>query len=216
MNTIVIENEIFHLLPDRAIFWPRAATLFIADLHWGKTATFRAAGLALPGGEAEDLARLGRLITATGASRVVILGDLLHARSGRNEQVFNEIAAWREQQATEMLLVRGNHDQRAGDPPADWRITVVDAPFVMEPFVLHHYPQEDARGYVLAGHLHPHALLRGGGRQHLKLPCFWFGSRVGVLPAFGGFTGTAAIAPAAGDRVFIIADDSVIERTVSE
>jgi metallophosphoesterase superfamily enzyme len=63
--------------------------------------------------------------------------------------------------------------------------------------------------YVLAGHLHP-AYRLAGRRDAVRLPCFWFGAKVGVLPAFGDFTGARAISPAAGDRVFVVAGDRVI------
>ena len=48
------------------------------------------------------------------------------------------------------------------------------------------------------------------GRQRLKLPAFWFGPRVGVLPAFGEFTGGAVVSPRPGDRVFVVAGDQVV------
>ncbi|MCS6939106.1 MAG: DEAD/DEAH box helicase, partial [Roseiflexus sp.] len=65
-------------------------------------------------------------------------------------------------------------------------------------------------GYTLAGHLHPAVRLNGVGRQRVTLPCFWFGAQVGVLPAFGGFTGAALITPEPGDQVFVIADGEVV------
>jgi metallophosphoesterase superfamily enzyme len=43
----------------------------------------------------------------------------------------------------------------------------------------------------------------------LRLPCFWLGDDVGVLPAFGAFTGMHPIRTDAGDRVFAIADGAV-------
>jgi hypothetical protein len=52
--------------------------------------------------------------------------------------------------------------------------------------------------------------LTGAGRQRLRLPCFFLGERVGVLPAFGGFTGTAVLKPTARDRVYVVADDEVL------
>jgi metallophosphoesterase superfamily enzyme len=87
----------------------------------------------------------------------------------------------------------------------------VDEPFLDGPFALQHHPEEPSRGYALAGHIHPAVQLSGGGRQRLRLPCFWFGRRVGVLPAFGGFTGSALVTPKAGDRVFVVAENEVIQ-----
>ncbi|HET7427286.1 MAG TPA: DEAD/DEAH box helicase, partial [Gemmatimonadales bacterium] len=53
-----LAGEDLVLLPERALFWPRTATLVVADLHWGKAATFRAAGIPIPTGTTgEDLAR---------------------------------------------------------------------------------------------------------------------------------------------------------------
>jgi len=54
-----------------------------------------------------------------------------------------------------------------------------------------------------------------------RLSLMWFqpkttpGPRVGVLPAFGAFTGAATVSPAPGDRVFALADEQVIDVTQS-
>jgi metallophosphoesterase superfamily enzyme len=63
--------------------------------------------------------------------------------------------------------------------------------------------------YVLAGHVHPAAVLGGRAQQRLRLPCFHFGPQVGVLPAFGAFTGMHVLPRGPGDRVFVVADDTV-------
>ncbi|HEX5691656.1 MAG TPA: ligase-associated DNA damage response endonuclease PdeM, partial [Roseiflexaceae bacterium] len=158
--------------------------------------------------------RLDRALERCDPDQLMLLGDALHARSGRGGAAFEQIAAWRSSHAElAITLIRGNHDRGAGDPPAEWVFECVDAPFFLPPFALCHAPAESPAGYVLAGHLHPVAQLRGAGRQRLRLPCFWFGGRVGVLPAFGSFTGGAPIAPTPGDRVFVLADDAVVEAT---
>lgn len=211
---IQLKRERLILLPERAMFWPRAGTLFVADAHWGKAAAFRAAALAIPESGGDDLLRLDRALARTGARRLVLLGDLLHAKTSRTPGTLDTFSTWRSAYPNlEILLVRGNHDERAGDPPAEWRIVCADAPYLDTPFVLQHEPIPSPRGYTLAGHLHPGAVLTGSGRQALKLPCFWFGAKVGVLPAFGTFTGTAAIRPRPGDRVFVVAEDEVIDVT---
>ncbi len=210
MNDVTLEiaGEELRLLAERALYWPRRATLFVADLHLGKAATMRAAGQPLPGGNQADLQRLAQALQRSAAARLVVLGDLWHARAGRTAATEAALRDWRAQhRQLDILLVRGNHDRRAGDPPADLAMRCVDGPYPLEPFVLRHEPEPAESGYVLAGHLHPAALLRGPGRQRLELACFWFAARVAVLPAFGSFTGTARIAAAAGDRVFVLADE---------
>lgn len=201
------------LLPERALYWPGAATLVVADLHWGKAATFRAAGIPVPGGATgADLARLDLALERTCARRLVVLGDLFHARAGRiATRTLTELRRWRGLRETlEIQLVRGNHDRHAGDPPADLRINCVDAPAFMPPFVLRHEPGDVAGGYVLAGHVHPGIVLAGPGLQRARLPCFWLGPRGAVLPAFGSFTGFGPVDPAPGDRIFVLADDEVL------
>jgi len=67
-----------------------------ADLHLGKAATFRRAGIPVPEGtSARDLARLATLVRDTGADRLLILGDLFHARVGCTERVLSEFTATR-------------------------------------------------------------------------------------------------------------------------
>lgn len=210
--TTRLAGEEVVLLPERALYWPQRSTLLIADMHWGKAATLRAAAIAIPGGStSDDLARLSRAIERSDAQRLIVLGDLIHARAGRAPATLAAFSTWRRRHATlEIVLVRGNHDRRAGDPPAELEITCVDPPHCDPPFVLLHEPDAPASGYGLAGHLHPAVRLRGAGRQRLTLACFWFSERMGVLPAFGSLTGAATVAPGAGDRVFVLADDAIV------
>ena len=206
-----VRGEQLVLLPERAVWWERTRTLLIADPHFGKAATFRSAGVPVPGGTtAGTLARIDAAIARTDPARLVFLGDFLHAREGKSAATVGALGAWREGQAAlDVVLVRGNHDMRAGDPPSELRIRCVDAPMIDPPFAFVHHPAAVAGAYALAGHLHPSATMVGRGRQRERLPCFWFGAEWAVLPAFGEFTGLAGVEPVAGDRVFVIAGDVV-------
>ncbi len=210
--THTVAGEPLVLLPDRAIWIPARRLVIVADLHWGKAAAFRAAFVPIPTGTtANDLTRLSRVLHDTAATHLVVLGDLLHARSGRHADTLATIAAWRESHAdVEITLVRGNHDTHAGDPPAELRITCVDAPYAIGPFIGVHEPVDHADGYVLSGHLHPCVSVFGRGRQHSRLAAFVFGPRVGVLPAFSSFTGTGMYERSEQDTLFVIADRDVI------
>ncbi|MCX6046266.1 MAG: ligase-associated DNA damage response endonuclease PdeM [Chloroflexi bacterium] len=210
--TLNIHNETLHLLPERAIYWPRTGTLLIADPHLGKSATLRAHAIPLPEGDmAADLQRLTHAIERVGAQQLIVLGDLLHAARGRDASVLSTFQAWRAQHPTlRLFLVRGNHDRSAGDPPDDWGIQIVNGPTPGPNFVLSHEPIAPAIGYALAGHIHPAVSLTGKGRQQLKLPCFWFGEKCGVLPAFGSFTGGALIRPQRGEQIFVVTGKQVM------
>jgi DNA ligase-associated metallophosphoesterase len=208
---IEVAGQRLQLLAQRAACLPELGTLLIADAHLGKAHSFRRLGVPVPAGTtAEMLATLSSLLRSSLARRVVFLGDLLHSARSRSPASWAAVAEWRQGHAdVEMTLVRGNHDRHAGDPPADWHIDAVDEPLRFGPLALAHHPDPVAGAYVLAGHVHPAAVLGGKAHDRLRLPCFHLGPAVGVLPAFGGFTGMHVLARSPEDRVFVIAGDSV-------
>jgi uncharacterized protein len=203
------------LLADRALLLRDTQTLIVADVHWGKAAAFRAGGIPIPRGTTRSgLDRLDLVLDRTGAQQLIVLGDLLHARAGMQEATMQVLQTWRDARPSlDITLVRGNHDYHAGDPPPSLRITCVDAPLQVGPFALHHHPTTDDSGYVLAGHVHPVVQLRGRAKQKLTLPCFAFGERSGLLPAFGEFTGGGVIDARDYLHTYLIADDTVVPLT---
>ncbi|MCW5592941.1 MAG: ligase-associated DNA damage response endonuclease PdeM [Burkholderiales bacterium] len=212
MTECLVAGERLVLLSERAAWWPARETLFVADFHLGKAASFRRAGIALPAGTTtENVERLERALDARAVGHLVFLGDFLHSAEGRAPATLERFARWRAARAgLAITLVRGNHDDRAGDPPAEWDIRCVNPGEALGPFALVHEPAPVRGGYALAGHVHPAVRLSERGGQALRLPCFWFGARVGVLPSFGAFTGSALVRPRSGDQVFVVADDEVI------
>jgi len=207
-----VVGERLVLMPERVAYWPRMRTLLVADPHFGKAAAFRAAGVPVPRGTTTgSLARLDSALARTGATRIVFLGDFLHAREGREPESTRVVAEWRQRHGpVDMVLVRGNHDARAGDPDASIAIRCVDAPLVEAPFVFTHKPVLSDAGYVVCGHVHPSVRLTGRGRESTRLPCFWVRPGQTVLPAFGEFTGTAEVDVDLADRVWVIADGVVL------
>jgi len=207
------------LVPGRAAFLPATATLLVADLHLGKAATFRSQGIPVPEGSAQhDLDRLARLVAETAARRLVILGDLFHARSGCTEGVFAEFAAARGRfVATEVLLVAGNHDRSVGTLPSGLGIDSVlrthDEPpfhFVHEPGTPLPEPDRD-EPFTVAGHVHPTIALRSPSGDLLADRCFVAEERLLVLPAFGSFTGGRRVVGGDATRIWIARDDGVVD-----
>jgi DNA ligase-associated metallophosphoesterase len=211
---LTLAGEQVYLLGERALYWPGTSTLVVADLHWGKASTFRAAGIPVPiGTTSDDLARLDSALQRTGARRMVVLGDLFHAKAGRiASHTLAELRRWRSLAGTfEILLVRGNHDRHSGDPPNDLQINCVNAPAFVPPFIFRHEPVDAEGAYGLAGHVHPGLTLVGRGLQRETLPCFLVGQRGAIIPAFGSFTGFGAVQPGPEDRAFVVAADEVLE-----
>ena len=208
-------GESLWLLPGRAVWWPAAQALFVADLHFGKAATFRRAGQPVPQGTtADNLTRLTALLHDTGARHLIFLGDLLHAASGRSDALWQALADWRAAHAAvRITLVRGNHDRHAGDPPAALGIELVDepwAPLASAAVLGCHHPQSVAGALVLAGHLHPTVRVWGSGRDSLRLPCFVQTPGRLLLPAFGAFTGTAPTRWPADAQCFAATPEGVV------
>ncbi len=198
-------------LPAGARCWSPMPTSARRELSQARRAGAR-------GTTGETLARLDQALAATGAGHVVFLGDFLHSARSHAPGTLGALHAWRERQrALRLTLVRGNHDDRAGDPPASLGFEVVDEPLRLGAFALCHHPRPVEGAYVLAGHWHPCISLSGRAFERLRLPCFWLGDdsgrwpgqAVGVLPAFGSFTGMHAIEPRTGDRIFPIAGECV-------
>jgi DNA ligase-associated metallophosphoesterase len=219
MLRIRVANADVVLHPSGAALLSAEQTLLVADAHFGKAVSFRQLGVPVPSGTTtETLDELSAVVAATKARRIIFLGDFLHSRRSHSAGTMGALAAWRAEHAgLELTLVRGNHDDRAGDPPPSLDIAVVDEPLPLAPFALCHYPRASQHGYVLAGHWHPCISVAGRAFERLRLPCFWFGddtgaqpeNAVGVLPAFGSFTGMHRIEPRAGDRIFPVAGDAV-------
>jgi len=217
MLSIAVAGETALLHPSGAVYLPARGMALVADAHFGKAVAFRKLGLPVPeattGG---TLQQLSRVVEDTGAREVVFLGDFLHSAQARSPAVLDALHAWREAHPSlRLTLVRGNHDARAGDPPGTLLVRVFDEPFRAGPFALCHHPDPVTDAYVLAGHWHPCVTVRGRAFERLRLPCFWFGDEsqparaVGVLPAFGSFTGMHPVAAQPGDRLFAIAQDAV-------
>lgn len=210
--SLTIADESLILSPERALFWERTQTLLAADLHWGKDAAFRAGSIPVPGGSlADDLSRLDTALARHPTQRLVLLGDLLHARESLAPDVIEAVARWRETwREIDIILVRGNHDRHVRALPEHWRMTEIRGELAESPFVLRHTPAESDAGYVLAGHVHPAVELRGKGRQILRVPCFWFGAKTGLLPAFGTFTGVAVVHPKPQDTVVGVIENKLV------
>jgi DNA ligase-associated metallophosphoesterase len=208
------------LLPGRAALVPASATLLVADLHLGKAAAFRKAGIPVPEGSAQrDLARLADLVVRHAVRRLLVLGDLFHARSGCTEQVRAEFAATRARLVgTEVVLVLGNHDRPLGPLPTTLGIDAIVPTLDEPPF---HFVHEPATGlapagrdlFTIGGHLHPTVSIRSPSGDRIADRCFVAEPAALVLPAFGSFTGGHRITPTGDTRVWIARDDGVAEVT---
>jgi uncharacterized protein len=214
-----LATETIRLLPSGAVFLNAHHSLLIADAHFGKASSFRQLGVPVPSGTTqESLDAIAQDLQHTQARHLIFLGDFLHAARSQTQALHATLAQaltqWRAREpALHVTLIRGNHDSRAGDPPLELGIQVVNEPLLLGVFALCHHPRMVQGHYVLAGHWHPCISLSGKARERLRLPCFWLGDAtthpLGILPAYGAFTGMHPIERRNSDRVFAIAGEHI-------
>jgi DNA ligase-associated metallophosphoesterase len=199
------------LLAARALYRERHASLLVADLHLGKEGALRSAQVFVPEGPTrEALTRLASCLDAVRAQKLIILGDLFHNRHALTT-AGQDFLEWRLSRPNlEIVLIPGSHDRWTGKLPESWDITVSPEVFLQPPFAYRHYPEPTKNFYTLCGHLHPGVVLRGPGDESLRLPCFYFGTKVGMMPAFGEFTGAVPIKPEQAGAVYALGDNTVV------
>ncbi len=212
---IEINGLEFQLLADKGLYWAQQRTLFVADTHFGKEATFRRYGIPVPSGStAATLNKLSKMLGATSATRLVILGDMFHARSSLSLQVclaMEEFFGLHNH--IRLMLVRGNHDAHVGQLPSAWPVEIIEHQQTFGPIAISHHPMKVPIGsdVLFCGHVHPAIRIRSPCNSIGKLPCFWLSKNCLVFPAVGEFTGTHAIRPTMEDRTWIIVDNRLME-----
>ena len=209
-RAITLAGEQVLLLPEKALYWPARKILVIADIHFGKAASFRAQGVPVPRGTtSQNLSALDALMAQYPTDEIVFLGDFLHARAAHASATLAAMIAWRERNTrVRLTLVRGNHDLHAGDPSAALGMHMVDEPHTVGAFSFCHHPDIWGPGYVLAGHVHPVYVL-SSRLDSLRLPCFLAGPTRMILPSFGAFTGGYVISADAGEQVYVTSGEAV-------
>jgi len=207
---VTLDDVALTLLPGRAVWWADRSTLLIADAHFGKAAAFRNVGVPLPEPLESDLARLDGLIANTQARRLVVLGDLRHTRGDWSHELVELLLGWRRGQAAlEVVLVRGNHDRHAGDPPAELGFTCVDEPWRDGELTLCHADCHEVTGPALCGHIHP-AVVLPDGRRSVRVAAFVRRGNYLYLPTFGSFTGKAVVSLREVDAAWAIVGDELL------
>ena len=143
------------------------------------------------------------MVIECAATRLVLLGDMFHARSSLSKEVadsLDEFFNWHSN--LRFTLVLGNHDRSIRKLPPQWSIEIVDSGFQIEKVAISHIPQLSCGKchLMLCGHIHPALRFQSQTESLGKLPCFWLSKRQLVLPAIGEFTGTHVVNPLPMDR----------------
>ena len=216
-----IKKQNLWLSAERCIYWEEEKALILSDLHFGKTGHFRKSGIAVPQSVyKEDMQRLVGQIQHFQPKQILVVGDFFHSKANQELEFFKK---WRADFSGIVIhLIKGNHDILQNDWYAACDIALEEEKKVVNNFCFIHdittidgpkYNKEQfkAVNYFFSGHIHPGIRVNGAGKQSLCFPCFYFGKKYAVLPAFSRFTGIAIISPEAHESVFAIVANKIVQ-----
>ena len=108
-------SEELVFLPQRALWRPQGRELLLADLHLGKAEAFQAQGIPLPSdADSGTLNPLLELCHRWRPRRVIVLGDLIHARIGLTPRLRDMLRALPELSGADVSLIGGKHERTVG------------------------------------------------------------------------------------------------------
>lgn len=194
---IRFRGRIFVPLISGALHWPEMDALLVADLHLEKLSSFARSGRLLPPYDTGmTLSRLEADIAATGARRVVALGDSFHTPHGPHTLPQSDHKRLSSLLArTEWTWLSGNHDPVPHALGGRCR-----AELAVSGYRLRHHPAPGVAG-LIAGHLHPAARIALNGKS-TRRPCFVWDETLLILPAYGASTGSLNILSPAFSGLF--------------
>jgi DNA ligase-associated metallophosphoesterase len=205
---IVLQNEVFCLLPQKAIYRPSKNQLILADLHLGKVTHFRKKGIALPlQSHLKDLDLLHSLLNHWQPGSVIILGDLFHSDYNKEWLWFKSLLM--HYPAVQFILIEGNHDilhETAYALPNLIKTEIVEE----GPFIFSHHPLSQPGKINFCGHIHPGIKIFGMAKQAVTLACFCLRKNHFILPAFGHLTGLQVMEENEETKFYPVAHNRVV------
>lgn len=208
--SIHISGTEFLLHPLRAIYWPAQKTLICSDVHIGKAEHFRKSGIEMPRlVNKNNFWNLSVLFELYKPERWLVLGDLMH--STVNSEWYDLTDFLANYPSIHVHLIRGNHELYPDQTYLDLGFEVSESLISGDLLFTHEEESRSQNLFNIHGHIHPAVRLRGAAGQSLRLPCFYKSETKFILPAFGAFTGSFTVKPKRTDRVFVIAENKVME-----
>lgn len=206
---IELGDEVFQLLPQKAVYRPAKKQLILTDVHLGKATHFRKQGIALPArSHLKDVDKLHYLLKKISPESVLLLGDLFH--SDYNREWLWIKALLMDYPDIQFTLVEGNHDILQHQNYELANLNKVES-IEEDKFIFTHHPLTDPTKLNFCGHVHPGFRIFGKAKQSERLPCFYHHNNHFILPAFGNLTGLFTMEAQDKACYYLVTDTKVIK-----
>ena len=212
---LTVSNQRLVLSADRCIYWEDEQTLLLSDMHIGKSAHFRKAGIAIPQQVfQEDLHRFFQQVHLFSPKQIIVTGDFFHSFANQEHDWFSKWRAVLDN--VKIILVKGNHEILTNSAYADLGIEIVEKELHLGPFHFSHelLNEKTTTHFSFVGHTHPGIKINGKGKQSFVFPCFYFKNDYCILPAFSKFTGKFLVVPQKNETAYAIVGNGVEQSIV--
>lgn len=182
MDSVEVEPGV-RVTNDRCILFEKEKILVIGDLHLGYEKALEDEGMYLPRMNTESIREsLNRLIEKYEPEEIVLLGDIKHDFKRAKFEGKEEVRAIVRliMDAAKIIIVKGNHDNYVQNIVADMGVTVVDHVDICGYRLEHGHVDSGVRP-VIIGHEHPSVKIVGALSGGLKMQCFMYARKEGVL-----------------------------------
>jgi len=169
------------------LFLTKHDSLVIADVHLGFESSISESGIYVPRRQlAKTLETLDEMIKTTKPARVIINGDLKHDFSRllrqEREEIVKLIDFLRSKGVSEIIVIRGNHDNYVSLVLKDLGVNLVDKLIIDKIMITHGHELFDPKKYdvktIIIGHEHPSISLRDELGIAYKFQCFLKGKLI--------------------------------------
>ena len=196
---IKIQQNIELIDPYPAIYIKRIDALVITDLHLGIESILAEQGVYVPKVQfKKEISILKKIFEIESPSKIIIIGDIKHEFSETSYHEFIEVHKLLSflTEQTEVLLIKGNHDNYINRVTKSFNIPVTDIYEEKEYFFAHGHEdialEKVKSRTIIIGHEHPAIALYDNLGIKEKLPVLMVGKlmtghNIVVLPAFSTF-----------------------------
>lgn len=197
-----------------ALYCEELDMIVISDLHLGLEGSVTSDGGYVPQFQLEDLMEdLDSAKEETGASRILVNGDLKHEFSRthyKEKEEIGEFMRFLDRRFDEIIVVKGNHDTFLDEPVEDNGGKFVDYFLENRYLFIHGHSKlpdlEEDYDTLVIGHEHPALVLKDEIGVKEKVDCFLFGEttdgkEIVVMPAFSKISGGSKVNQVPGDQL---------------